>query len=189
MTCHRHRQRRACPRDPKQSFGVQLGALVLVLVANACSGGSPSAPSRPSLTGTWNGTVTILDVSGGECMASGFQPLIGVVSPLFSISISQTGSEVSAPIPTLFGADLCPYSGTVNGDSFSLAASNCRQFSGLSCGDGRFRDVASLSATFTGRFNDKSVSATAVETWSVSIPGTHDVVGILKLTSSWNLVR
>lgn len=141
------------------------------------------------MAGTWSGTVTVNNVTGGECMRVGFPEVVGIPFQLFPITFSQTGSDLSASIPALFSGNSCTYAGTVTDNTFFLSSANCRTLSPRTCIDGPLRDVTFVNATISGRVSGNVIVATAVESWNVFLPGTPTSVGVLTLTSTFNLAR
>ena len=153
-------------------------------------------PSVVSVAGTWSGSVTLTGATGGECVGPGFTEAVGSSARLDRLPISQTGDNVAFNLPLLFSSTDCAYTGTAMAGGVSLAAVNCGSFLSRRCegysgipGDNRERDVSFISATFSGPVVGNALTATAIEMWNITLPGTQTSVGVLTLTSKWNLTR
>ena len=85
--------------------------VVLSLVAVNCGGDSPTAPSAPTVTGTWTGTLTSTSIPG----------LVATVS----FTLAQSGSSVSGTWSSTgtFGPSGGTISGTISGSAVSVTAS------------------------------------------------------------------
>jgi hypothetical protein len=175
--------------------------VVLTLTLAGC-GSNSTAPTPVSVAGTWAGTATIVNVTGGECFAPGFAPFIGTPGDLLPFLVSQTADTVASDmpliLPLLFGGRSCAFSGTVTGaGALTLAAAaNCATVSPQRCagfsrveGDTRIRDIRFVTATFSGSTTGNTMSANLVETWNLLDTDTQTSVGQLAVTSRWNLIR
>ena len=174
-------------------------AIVLAasLASNSC-GSSPTAPAAPtSVAGAWGGTATLTGVNGGECLSPIFSDAVGHPVGVNALAIQQTGVSVTMKLSPFFptGAD-CDYSGLITANAFNLVAANCGTYRSRRCepfsgipADQRVRDVSFVSASFSGNVSGNALSATAIETWNVYLEGTQTNVGVLTVTSRFNLSR
>ena len=166
-------------------FAVTLGAVV------GCGGSTPSAPSIPQVAGKWTGTATLLSATGGECLAQGVVPFIGM-SHAFSLDVTQTGSVASATIGT------CSYTGTVTATGFSLSVSqgSCTQVDQnvVVCPNGAARFTQLVSSVLSFAVNGNI--ATGTDTDSTNVIAAFEngvqvggVVGVLTTTASISVSR
>ena len=175
---------------------MRIAVLLLSVLGDACGSSPASVTAVESIAGTWTGTATVVSVSGGECLAPAYLAVVGFPIGVNPFPISQTGDNVATKLTLLYPSTDCPYSGVATGPGFNLAAANCGTYLSRRCevfsgipGDTRVRDISFVSATFAGSVAANAMTATAVETWSINAAGTQTNVGVLTLTSRFNLTR
>src|SRR5262245_49814222 len=88
---------------------------LLVVALSACGGtGSPSGPSpgtTAQLAGPWLFSETVTSVTGGECVGTANQQLVGTVSS-DNVQITQSGSQLTAHFTSNSYDASCDYVGT-----------------------------------------------------------------------------
>lgn len=155
-------------------------AIVLVAVlASACDGHSPSAPSpAPSpapdlsrLLGLWNITVRLTAASGGGCVGETMQSQVGMPKS-YSLLIAQNVTKVDVTLTSASGDYACTFTGgSADSSGFSFGPSegyySCERgdlIRGFRCANGMLRDIVSLGQNLFGRVSGTEISGT----WDVS---------------------
>lgn len=179
----------------RRRSGWFLPVVGLACLSLQCGGGdkNPTAPSTPSVVqvaGVWIGTATANSVTGGGCVGSALQVLVGVTDS-YTASINQTGSSLTATVTTQQAGTSCSYSGTAGSSTVSLNMTSCQidVLLGVQCPNGSARDLRLVAGAVTGSVNGTSMTGTAAETWNVFLAGTSTGAGVLTLNSSFSVTR
>lgn len=168
-------------------------ALLLVSVS-ACSGSdTPAAPSAPviaQVAGVWTGVATLTSASGGECVGTIYQGLVGSRNN-FTASISQAGSTLTATVTSQSDGTSCSYSGTAGSNTVSLNATSCQVsiLTKIRCANGSVRDIQLFADAITASVNANTATGTEAETWNTFVSGTSSGVGILILNASFTMSK
>ena len=170
----------------------------LSLVALNCGGDStsptsPTAPSTPTIAqvgGVWTGTATLTNVTGGECVGTVFQLLVGT-SDALTAAVTQTGSTLTATVTSQSSGTSCSYSGTAGTTTMTLNLTTCQVSTivGIQCDGGFVRDIELFAGSITGTVSGNTASGTQAETWNVFVGGTGIGVGPLTLNSTFTMAR
>jgi hypothetical protein len=166
---------------------------LLVGAATACSSDSPSMPSPPpaQIAGVWRGNATVTTVTGGECFAGIFQPLIGIAAST-AVSVTQNGGSINATATSPSSGASCSYSGSVGQTAVVLNATGCTASDviGAHCpGSGLLRDIRLQTGAINGTVTGNSIGGTEAETYNVFVGGTTVPVGTLVFSSSFSVTR
>lgn len=169
-------------------------AFPFLLAAAACeSDGSPTNPSTVTqVAGTWNYNARLNTVSGGECVGSDFQVIVGATDT-GSLTITQTGSSLTATQTSDAGGGAsCMYSGTAGSGSFTLNLTRCdggQVFRDFSCSNGARRDIEFATNPIEGAVSGNSITATSIETYNIYAAGTSTRVGTMTLNASMTATK
>ena len=168
-------------------------AFPLLLAAAACENdGSPTNPSTVTqMAGTWGYNARLNSVSGGECVGSDFQAIIGATDS-GTLSITQSGGSLTATQTSDAGGGSCMYSGTASSSSFTLNLTRCdgsQVFRDFPCSNGARRDIEFITNPIEGTVNGNSMTATSVETYNLYSAGTTNRVGTLTLSASMTATK
>src|SRR6516165_7624965 len=98
--------------------------LVLFSVACGSSSSSPSPMLISQAGGTWTGPLTLTSATGGPECLDVVQQGIGVPDQ-FTLSITQTGTSLSATGTTQTAGQTCSYFGTVGNSQLALDSNMC----------------------------------------------------------------
>jgi hypothetical protein len=146
----------------------------------------------PKLDGVWGGQMTFLGVAGGTGPAvnAGAQACAGAAfnavfaeSNDYSLSIKQTGSDLSARLTSAGTGLACTYSGRVGSNTVMLDAASCDAATLVfRCPSGDDVDLelvgSSITAAIDAPVSVTSISGVAAHTYnirtSVEVTGNHD---------------
>ena len=169
-------------------------ALLVLSGLSACGGGSsPAAPSPSApaqVGGLWTGNATRTGVTGGECLG----PVIGNSSdrsPRISVTIQQTGSQLTATVTNTLYAAACTYSGSAGPTTISLALQSCQggKVNNMKCPNGDLRDMELVADAFTGTVDASGIGGTEEQRWNTFVGGTSTATGPLVINSAFALKR
>jgi|CXWL01.1.fsa_nt_gi hypothetical protein len=123
--------------------GLQMGLAALLVMAAACTESGSTGPSGPSslssfmvpqIDGLWGGRLTLTGVATGagsarnagsvECVVAAFGAIVGETVD-HTLSISQSGADLTARLVSAGTGLACTYSGRIGSDTAVLAASTC----------------------------------------------------------------
>ena len=154
---------------------------------------------QPRLAGNWGGELTLSGVTGGTgpavnagatgCDGASFAQVLGEKND-YTLSITQSGSNLTATMISASNGLSCDYKGTVGSAStFVLHSDKCTQKPlAFLCRDGRSRSLdlvgSSVTATFDDPINPKTIRGTAAQTFNVS-----DSSALVATQSFQNLTR
>lgn len=130
----------------KRHLALHTGLLAAILTTAACGENltaTPPAPTGPTtlaplllprVDGVWGGNLTLADITGGTgpartagilaCGGATFQQVLGE-SNLHSLSIKQTGTDVTARLTSAGTGLACSYTGRVASNTLVLDAATC----------------------------------------------------------------
>lgn len=168
-------------------------AFPLLLAAAACENdGSPTNPSTiTQMAGTWGYNARLNTVSGGECVGADFQVIVGATDT-GTLTITQSGSSLTATQTSDAGGGSCTYSGTASSGSFTLNLTRCdggQVFRDFSCSNGARRDIEFAANPIEGTVSGNSMTATSVETYNIYSAGTTNRVASLTLSASMTATK
>jgi hypothetical protein len=158
----------------------------LFFAAWSCGSSSPTAPGVMQVAGTWNGTLTLTTVSGGECVGVVYNEFVGY-SDQAAITFTQSGNSLA----TVFAG--CSYAGTAGSSSFTLNSTACDipVEKGLPCQPevGGARDMSVLGQAISGTVIGNDMSMTMTETDNILFAGTNSSAGTMTLTFTFRAKR
>jgi len=163
--------------------------IVLVCLIAACGSSSPAAPSIAQVGGVWTGNVTQTGATSttGECLAF-FQQSNGG-SDRYTVSITQTGSDLTATASSQSSGQSCNYTGTAGATTVSLNATACNPVGYAVVCNGLARDVVINARSVTGTVSGNTISGTTGETWNVVVHNTSTPVGIVTVNNTFSIVK
>ncbi|HZI78718.1 MAG TPA: hypothetical protein VFD69_04375 [Vicinamibacterales bacterium] len=154
---------------------------------------APTGPSSlsdlllPRLGGNWYGEFILNGVAGGTgpavnagvtgCDGASFAQVLGEKNE-YTLSITQSGSDLTAKMVSAFNGLACEYTGRVGSEqTFVLHAEQCTQKAlNLACQNGNSRVLDLVGSSVTARFDDpinpRVISGTAAHTYNVTGSGT-----------------
>jgi len=155
-----------------------------------CGSSSPITPSTPNVTGVWIGEQTLKSFTGGECLATLFDDLLGFPAQ-FHATLAQSGHAVIATSDIDRTGDVCNYTGSLDGNVLVLRATSCTEAGtvGLRCTNGALRDLLHASVSLRATVNGDGITGTALEIDNVVVSGSTGNVGMLSGNSSFTLKR
>src|SRR6267143_2028255 len=145
----------------KRSFGV----LAVAVAAISCGGGnSPTSPSQQvaQVAGVWAVTGTFTSVTGGECLASTFQSLVGRTGT-GTMQVTHSGSTLSATATDDASGASCSYQGSAGASSVALNLTSCiaSDAIGAACPNGARRDVRLQTGAVTASVAENTATGTS----------------------------
>ena len=154
----------------------------------AC-GGSPTSPSSQvaQVGGVWGVTSRVTSVTGGECLASIFQLLVGAADT-GTMQITQSGSSLTAISTSDSDGSSTSYTGTAGASSVALNETSCSACNliGATCPSGAQRDYRLQTGGVNATINGSTATGTAAESYNVFVAGTNSAVGTLIINSSFS---
>ena len=171
--------------------------LAALLVLAACGGGGGGGgPTEPppvpnaNVQGTWVGTAATISARG-TCLAEGFLP---VTVPVIW-TMRQSGTSVVA-VEQLNAAQTCAFTGTVRGNTLTLALDTRNSEGGcshqnLACAGTRAVEIELVpaSTTFTGTVDVNRMRIDSVSGWRVTETSTGNNLGEYQVTGRQDLQR
>ena len=178
-----------------KGFLVTLAFISLLGSLAACGGNSGSSPISPTpsvvqVGGLWNASVTLTSATGGECVGALYASSIGGVTG-YSLSISQTGSSLTATSTSRSDGSTIQYTGTAGRNTITLNATNGSAFRliGIRCSNGAIRDSAVQTLAVFATISGNSATGTYAQSSNVYTSGTTTGVGTLALNASFLMTR
>jgi hypothetical protein len=185
--------------------------VVFTIGTAGCGNSSPSAPSAPviaQVAGVWQMVGTLTGASGGECVGTLPQTVIGS-QVRSTVSVTENGSSISANSTSQSNGFVslidspprglvCQWAGTVGQSTFVMNLTGCQVaaddafiITGFRCLNGALRDVVFFGSGVNGTVNGNTVTGTEVDTYNVYISGTRTAVGVgvLTLNSSFTMTQ
>lgn len=153
------------------------------LALTACGGGdsnngtstptTPSAPTIAQVGGVWTGSVVQTSASGGDCVGPFFQQSNGA-SDRYTVTISQSGTFLTATASSQTSGSSCTYSGTAGSNTLALNFLDCQSGAAyrVTCAGGFQRDIYLRARSITGTVSGNVINGTTGETWNVYPVGT-----------------
>jgi hypothetical protein len=177
--------------------------MATVLIAG-CGPNLTATPTSPTTTptqspfisqfgGFFNGTLTLVRVSGGECVGNDKQADIGSVDT-GTVVISQTQSDVTAIVRSASTGLSCRYTGTAGPGAFALHTQACEVNQILfRCANGASRVLEQVGSTFTATLGSGGATGTVTTFYNVFSESTEEeqrkpVAGLV-LEEHFNAVR
>ena len=177
--------------------------MATVLIAG-CGPNLTATPTSPTTTptqspftsqvgGFFNGTLTLVRVSGGECVGNDMQADIGTVD-VGTVVISQTQSDVTAIVRSASTGLSCRYQGTAGLGAFALHTQACEVDTILfQCANGASRVLEQVGSTFTATLGGGGATGTVTTFYNVFSDSTEEdkrrpVAGLV-LEEQFNAVR
>ena len=165
----------------------------IAMIAVSCGGGSPSAPSSPTIAqvaGVWAYRNTLTTVSGGECVGAALQGAIGITST-GTLQITQSGASLNATSTDDTDGSNCTYTGTAGSSSIALNGTGCSvgAITDIVCQNGARRDIRIQTSGVNATISGNNASGSMAETWNVFVAGTAAGVGPLTLNGSFTATR
>jgi hypothetical protein len=178
--------------------------MATVLIAG-CGPNLTATPTSPTTTtpaqspfisqfgGFFNGTLTLVRVSGGECVGNDMQADIGTVD-VGTVVISQTQTDVTAVVRSASTGLSCRYSGTAGPGAFALHTQACEVNQILfQCINGASRVLEQVGSTFTATLGSGGATGTVTTFYNVFSDSTEEdrrrpVAGLV-LEEHFNAVR
>ncbi len=176
-----------------------LVAAVVMLFAGCADSAAPTSPTPQAaqVAGSWTYTVTMTAFSGGDCLSSQLQALVGTTRR-GAIEMSQIGESVTAYI-TSDDSGTCVYRGRLTGNAIELtrdplasAANDACDLTpavDVACSTGAARDIVPTTETLTGTITGANAAGTGRETFNVNIAGTRTGVSTLTIESAFMAAR
>jgi hypothetical protein len=162
----------------KRSYAMRAVLLSVALTALGCQDQRPAIPLAsslfiPNIEGVWNGPMTLVSTSGGECVAA-FVPAFLPANDEGTATLTQSDRTVLATLTTEKSGLACKFTGSATATSFAMNATECDR-TGLivatSCGPRLVRLVgSSVIATWTGN----QLTGRTVTTYNVYVPPYDD---------------
>jgi hypothetical protein len=154
---------------------------------------SPTAASLfiPNIEGVWNGPMTRVSTSGGECTGA----VINTFLPSTdrgTIAITQSGPETAATMTMESTGLACRYTGTSTLTSIAMNAASCDRTGLLvSCADGQTRELRLVGSSVTAAWDGSTITGQATSTYNVFTPpdGLQNGVGSLIATHNFTATR
>jgi hypothetical protein len=158
------------------------GIFLLALFAAGC-GETPiptSATSRSlfsqELGGLWLGDLKLSGVADGECVGadlraviSGADPDTGVAPDSGTVTVTQTGAEMTAVVRSSTTGLSCSYSGSAGASLFALSAVSCDEKEVFfQCTDGQTRVLDLDGSTMTAFARGGEATGTVASSYNVS---------------------
>ena len=148
--------------------------MVTALMGAACGEGfatptptSPTPAQSPFVSqfgGYWNGSLTMSDVRGGECVGQDLRTTIGS-RDIGTVVIAQTRTDVAATTRSETTGLVCRYQGTAGLAAFSVSTAECDVSELLfQCANGSSRVLEQVASTMTATLNGNTATGT-VATW------------------------
>ncbi len=166
----------------------------LVVCAMAAIGAACDDKNSPStgvsnVSGTWNGSESVLTVTGGPQCLNEVQPIINVQDTL-TVVTAQTGVNLASSTTSTRTGQVCNYTGTAGVNSMTMTGGTCTpNLIQLTC-NGNPRDVYLASRTFTGTVNGSTIAGTTAEQWDVFARGDKSTnLGVIRTTGSFTLQK
>jgi hypothetical protein len=152
---------------------------------------NPAAASLfiPSMQGVWNGPMTLVGTSGGECVA-GIVPTFLPALDFGTFTLSQDGNTLAATITTESTGLACRYTGNTTSSNIALNATSCDR-SGLvvTCINGVPRELQLVGSSVTAAFTGTQLVGRTTSTYNVLTTTEHIGVGSLVTTHDFNAAR
>lgn len=195
--------------------------VVLLAVTTASCGDNvivgppqPAGPSSltplfvPQVAGVWGGPVTLTSIAGGtgpartagslECVGAAFNAIIGESND-HTLTITQTGTDVSARLASAGTGLACTYAGRVSNGTLALDAATCtEQALILRCQPDAEGNVlvrrmelvgSSITASLDAPVRVTSVSGTAAHTYNLTGPEGNPVGSLVAHHTFGSLTR
>jgi hypothetical protein len=167
---------------------------VLAVAALGCQESRPVNPNAPtlffpSIQGVWAGPLTLVGVSGGEC--------VGAVVPSFlptddfgTATVIQSGSDLQATL-TMEGTGLaCKYTGTNTGVNIAMNATSCDRTGLIVQCVGAARELQLVGSSVIGSWVGNQMTGVTTSTYNVFTTGdSRTGVGSLIATHSFAASR
>ena len=140
---------------------------------------TPTPTQSPFISrfgGFWDGSTTLVRVSGGECVGADFRASdIGSVD-VGAVVISQTQTDVTAVVRSSTTGLSCRYSGTAGPGAFSLSAGKCEGVSEtlVQCSNGSSRILEQIGSTVTATLNGNAATGTVSTFFNVFSRSTEE---------------
>jgi hypothetical protein len=170
---------------------------VAALLAMSCSaekGDSSTAsptPTTAQVAGTWSGTLQLTSVSGGECVGTHFQTLIGTPQA-YTATLTQSGNAVSATVRGENGLT-CQFAGNASINTVFLDLTTCDSMtiSAFRCpSNGQLRDLRLVGSNYQATADSPTVvTGTSQETWNVSVSGSQLGLEFMTLRGTFTMTR
>lgn len=172
--------------------------LALLIIATvllaACGDDGPSTPTSPTpstaqVGGVWSFTSTVQSVSGSDCLVDVLRRAVGL-SATATVSVTQTGSNLTATVAYPNSAYSCRYDGSVGSSSFSLTLRSCDfAYYGVRCSNGALRDYEPSTENIQGTVSGASMSGTSVSAANVYSGTNGAYLGQITQTESFTGFR
>jgi hypothetical protein len=182
-------------------LGVAVMATVLIA---GCGPNLTATPTSPTTTpaqspftsqfgGFYNGTLTLVRVSGGECVGNDMQADIGTVDE-GTVVITQSQTDVTAIVRSASTGLSCRYQGTAGLGAFALHTQACEVNQILfQCTNGASRVLEQVGSTVTASLSGGGALGTVTTFYNVFSDSTEEderkpVAGLV-LEERFNAVR
>jgi hypothetical protein len=161
----------------------------LALALAGCASSNPTlpvVPDAPPVSGSWTGEVVFADVTGGECLGSTLQELVGVPVQ-FGGALTQSGTDVTGTLDIDHTGAVCTYHGSISGQSLKLMSTSCAkaELTPITCPNGQVRNLLPQASTVKATIDGDRISGVFIETDDLVAAGTSASVGTLVATSSF----
>jgi hypothetical protein len=119
-----------------------------------------------------------------------FQTIVGQQDRQ-TLSINQSGSNLTATATSQSDGSSCTYTGTAGASSLTLNITSCTasDLIGLTCSNGSRRDLHLQTGAITASVNGNSGSGTYAETDNIVPAGTTTAIAIMIVNGNFTMTR
>jgi hypothetical protein len=162
----------------KRSYAMCAVLLSVALTALGCQDQRPAIPLAsslfiPNIEGVWNGPMTLVSTTGGECVAA-VVPAFLPANDEATATLTRNDETVLATLTTERSGLACKFAGSATATSFALNATQCDR-TGLvvatACGP---RLVRLVGSSVVATWNGNQLTGRTVSTYNVFVPQYDD---------------
>jgi hypothetical protein len=156
----------------KLAAAVRAAVPMILLATLGCQEPRPFTPTDaalfiPDVQGVWSGPMTLVAARGGECVGAVVNNFLPPTDR-GTVTITQTGNELSATMTTESTGLACRYTGSATTTSFAVNATSCDR-TGLivTCLEGVARELRLVGSSLTADWNGNQVTGSVSTTYNV----------------------
>lgn len=167
--------------------------LLLALAATGCQDNRPVLPTAaslfiPTIQGVWSGPMTLVGTSGGECVGT-VVPSFLPTNDLGTVSLAQTGNELSATLTMERTGLACKYDGTNTGGNLAMNATSCDRTGLVVQCVGTARELQLVGSSFNATWSGDQMTGVTTSTYNVVTTDEKIGVGSIIATHSFTATR